>query len=80
MKLFELFESVNDSIGGSTDQKTHDDELLTLKIEDKRKPKITLKKLNSLRKLREFKRFEDMKQQSLVQKMYGAGADDMGGF
>jgi hypothetical protein len=77
MKLNELFES---SVGGSNNQKTHEDQLLTLKIGDKRKPKITLKKLNSLRKLREFKRFEDLKNKSLVQKMYGSGGDDLGGF
>ena len=77
MELNELFES---SVGGNSNQKTHEDQLLTLKIGDKRKPKITLKKLNSLRKLREFKRFEDLKNKSLVQKMYGSGGDDISGF
>lgn len=76
MKLNELFES---SVGGDNAQKTHQDEITRLKLDDKRKPKITLKKINSLRKLREFKRFEEIKHQSLVQKMYG-GAEDTSGF
>lgn len=74
MKLNELFES-NDF--GEQSVKTPNDMLARLKVKDTRKPKITLKKLNSLRKLREFKRFEDLKRQSLVSIMYSGG--DSGG-
>lgn len=77
MILNELFES---EVGGETPQETTDDMITRLKKEDKRKPKITLKKINTLRKLREFKRFEELKNKSLVQTMYGGGEDDGGGF
>lgn len=72
MKLNELFESDD---FGQPSMKTTNDKLAQLKIDDTRKPKITLKKLNSLRKLREFKKFEDLKRQSLVSIMYGGGGD-----
>lgn len=78
MKLNDLF----DSDFGENPIQTLDDQHGTLKIGDTRKPCITLGKLNNLRKLREFKRFQEMKRDSTVATMYGSGPSDdgMGGF
>ena len=75
MKLFELFD--NDL--GQNPQKSLDDELAQLRMNDTRKPTVTLAKLHTLRKIREFKRFEDLKRKSLINIMYGTPSDDSGG-
>lgn len=67
MMLTEIFHSDF----GETPQKTENDKISTLHLSDKRKPKITLAKLNKLRKLREFKKFQKMKRTSLINVMYG---------
>ena len=67
MKIMEMF----DSDFGENPQKTTNDKHATKYLDDTRKPKITLAKLNQLRKLREFKRFQKMKRTSLVNIMYG---------
>jgi hypothetical protein len=67
MKLINLFESDF----GDNAQKTTDDDLTKRRLDDTRKPKITLSKLNKLRKLRELKRFQELKRDSLINIMYG---------
>lgn len=74
MKLDDLF----NSDFGENPVKTTNDEHATLKLGDTRKPCITLGKLNNLRKLREFKRFQEMKRDSTVATMYGGGGSDDG--
>jgi len=76
MMLSEMFKSDF----GETPQKTEKDKIATLKLSDTRKPKITLAKLNQLRKLREFKKFQKMKRTSLINIMYGKGADSAPSF
>lgn len=75
MKVSNLFESDF----GENGQKTLRDRLAQKRLDDTRKPAITLAKLNKLRKLREFKRFQELKRDSLVGIMYGKH-DDSGGF
>jgi len=43
----------------------------TLHLGDTRKPKLTLKHLNKLRKMKELRRFEKMQQSEFHQIMYG---------
>jgi hypothetical protein len=48
-----------------------DDEEDTLHLGDSRKPKLTLKHLNKLRKMRELRRFEKLQQNDFHELMYG---------
>lgn len=43
-------------------------------IDDTRRPRLTLRHLNRLRKMKELKRLEATDQQAFVRKMYGGGA------
>lgn len=74
MLLTELF----NSDFGEDSRKTANDNLAKKRIGDKRKPMITLQKLNQLRKLRELKKFEKLKQDQLVKIMYGGKAETAG--
>lgn len=74
MLLFELF----DNDVGQNPIKTANDELVQLDLKDTRKPQITLAKLNSLRKLRDYRKFLDLKHASLVSILYGDNKSDGG--
>jgi len=74
MKLVELFQSDF----GENPQKTTHDTLAQLALDDSRKPMITLAKLHTLRKMREFRRFEDLKKKSLLNIMYSTPSNDGG--
>lgn len=69
MKLFEVISDFNSSFG-ETPLKTVNDNLVQKKLDDTRKPRITLAQLNKLRKLRELKKFNELKRDSLVSIMY----------
>lgn len=72
--LNELFESRNDSMYDPEDDQT------VYKLTDTRKPKLTLKVLNNLRKYREFKTNEMDKRASVVAIVYAPAPDaGMGG-
>ena len=71
--LNELFESRNDSMYDPEDDQT------VYKLTDTRKPKLTLKVLNNLRKYREFKANEVEKRAQVVAVVYARPADDAGG-
>ena len=51
---------------------TIDDELAKRDLNDTRKPSITLKSLNKLRKMRELRRFEQVKEKDFLPIMYGS--------
>lgn len=71
--LNELFESRNDSMYDPEDDQT------VYKLTDTRKPKLTLKVLNNLRKYREFKANEVEKRAQVVAVVYARPADDASG-
>ena len=71
--LNELFESRNDSMYDPEDDQT------VYKLTDTRKPKLTLKVLNNLRKYREFKANEVEKRAQVVAVVYARPSDDAGG-
>lgn len=50
---------------------TTDDQEAMLHLGDTRKPKLTLKHLNKLRKMKELKRFEQMQKHDFLAIMYG---------
>lgn len=47
---------------------------------DVRRPKLTLKHLNKLRQVRDFRRLEELDRLRNLQLIYGDGAEDDGGF
>jgi hypothetical protein len=55
---------------------TKDDQIDTLHLNDVRKPHLTLKHLNKLRKMRELRRFEKMQQDEFHAIMYGTPAEE----
>jgi hypothetical protein len=57
------------------------DEINKRHFDDTRKPKLTLRDLNKLKKLKAVKKFEALKRQDLISAMYGSagGGDDGGG-
>ena len=52
-----------------------DDKINTLKLNDTRRAKITLKHLNKLRKKRELDKLEDSERQKNLSKIYGKSAE-----
>ncbi len=62
--LDEIFESRDDSMYDPEDDQT------VYKLTDTRKPKLTLRILNNLRKYREFKKNEEAKRASVVSVVY----------
>lgn len=71
--LNELFESRNDSMYDPEDDQT------VYKLTDTRKPKLTLKVLNNLRKYREFKANEEKKRAQVVAVVYAPAPSESGG-
>ena len=51
--------------------KTDNDQITMNHEKDTRKPKLTLKALNNLRKMREMRRFEELQHQEFVERIYG---------
>jgi hypothetical protein len=49
----------------------NDDEISKLHPDDTRKPKLLLKTLNKLRKMKELRQFEKVKQQEFIELLYG---------
>lgn len=58
----------------------NDDKIGTRQKDDTRKPKLLLRDVNKLKKIRALKRLSAMKRQDVLELMYGgaAGGDDMG--
>jgi len=48
-------------------------------LHDTRKPKLTLKHINKLKKIQAVRQLDYIKRQSLLSVMYGAPAEDSGG-
>ncbi|RYD47113.1 MAG: hypothetical protein EOP83_28560 [Verrucomicrobiaceae bacterium] len=75
MKLFELDQ--NDVSTGYYDP--NEDKINGRALGDTRKPKITLRKINRLKKMRALRQLESLKRQDLLAVMYGVPEDDGGG-
>lgn len=75
MKLFELDQ--NDISTGYYDP--NEDKINGRSLSDTRKPKITLRKINRLKKMRALRQLEKLKRQDLLSVMYGAPEPDAGG-
>lgn len=77
MKLTELFDPLTESY-----YDPEQDKIFKQSIEDKHKPKLTLRSINKMKKIRATRKLEDVKHQQTVSVMYGGGSqeDDMGGF
>ena len=76
MKLVELFESDSESMYEPTeDQRGYE-------LSDRRKPTLTLKDLNKLRKYRDFKKAQDAERDTVVSVVYATPAEppQTGGF
>lgn len=59
----------------------NEDEMFKQKADDTRKPRLTLRQLNKLKKIRATNQLEDVKKKDLISAMYGAPpAEDSGGF
>lgn len=71
MKCLELFEGYIDP---------DEDEMLKQIGDHSRKPKLTLKQLNKLKKIRATNELEDTKKKNIVSVMYNAGGSEEGGF
>lgn len=59
----------------SNPYKTDDDQLAQKHLGDTRKPKLTLRHLNKLRKMKELRKFDLMKQEEFIQNMYGQSSE-----
>lgn len=73
--------NVNDLIDGDfgqNAQKSLNNSIAQLHMGDKRKPQLTLSRLNKLRKLRELKKYQRMKRDDLAKIMYGIPSEDAG--
>jgi hypothetical protein len=55
---------------------TVDDQESMLHLGDTRKPKLTLRHLNKLRKMKELRRFEKLQQHDFLEIMYGVPKED----
>lgn len=75
MKLFELAE--NDVQDGYFDPTQ--DHMERRSLSDTRKPILTLRKLNRLKKMRALSTLDNVKRQDLLGIMYGLPEDDAGG-
>lgn len=77
MKLFEFDEEdlTTAFYDPAADKQTRRD------LSDTRKPRLTLRCINKLKKMRALKKLEDLQQQDLLQIMYGGAGDsgDAGG-
>ncbi len=56
-----------------------DDSWFFKELEDNRTPKLTLRHLNKMKKIKAVKRFEVLKRQDLLKVMYGAPPNEEGG-
>ena len=52
-----------------------DDESMKAELSDTRRPKLTLKHLNKLRKMKDMRKQTDVERREFVQKMYGSQAN-----
>jgi hypothetical protein len=75
MKLFEL--DASDVSNGYYD--VNQDDVNTRKLGDSRKPVLTLRKINRLKKMRALRQLDDLKRQDLLAVMYGAPDEPAGG-
>lgn len=78
MKLTELFNPLTE---GYYDPEQ--DKIFKQSMDEKHKPKLTLRSINKMKKIRATRKLEDVKHQETVKVMYGGGGgqeDDMGGF
>lgn len=73
MKAIELFEVEQRDIGRYDPEK---DELSRFNLDQTRRPKITLRHLNRLKKIRATKKLEQLQKESLLQVMYGASTEE----
>ena len=55
-----------------------DDEYMKAKMSDSRRPRLTIRHLNKLRKLKDIRRVENQERSEFVAKMYAAPAGDAG--
>lgn len=55
------------------------DSIDSMEIEDVRKPRLTLRHVNKMRKVRDMREVEKQQHNQLVQDMYGRPAEDDGG-
>lgn len=79
VKLNEDAQRVEEPRDEPTRYSPEDDSISGIDIEDERKPKLTLKMLNRLKKIRSTNNLEMAKKQELLGIMYGlggAGADE----
>jgi hypothetical protein len=82
MKLINLFEDTDDNPGRYDPQQ---DTFTQRSPHDNRKPTLTLRRLNRLKKIRATKKLEQLKREDLLTVMYGQGGGeeeggDLGGF
>ena len=84
MKLITLIEGTDDENSGRYNPK--EDSFTQRNPHDSRKPTLTLRRLNRLKKIRATKKLEQLKRENLLGVMYGQGTGeeegggDMGGF
>jgi hypothetical protein len=72
-KLNEDAQRVENPRDEATRYSPEDDKMTGIDIEDERKPKLTLKMINRLKKIRSTKNLEMTKKQELLGIMYGLG-------
>ena len=76
MKLYEMFNDDNDPIQENGMYSPENDTLSKIDITDSRKPTLTLKDVNRLKKIRATKKLEMIKNTDLIGIMYGNGGED----
>jgi hypothetical protein len=74
MKIFEVVDPNNLS-----HYNPNDDKINTRSKDDTRKPKLMLRDVNRLKKIRALKKLSAMKRQDVLELMYGGAGDEDGG-
>lgn len=77
MKLYEFMSGSNPNSTGYYDPA--EDQITRRNLGDTRKPALTLRALNRLKKMRALRKLEKLKRQDMLGAMYGAPAEPQGG-
>lgn len=76
MKLIDLMEDDSQETPESGRYDPQEDNLRKASLEQTRRPRLTLRHINKLKKMRAAKEFENVKQQKVVARMYNEPAEE----
>ena len=74
MKLFDIFTKLNESTYYDTGEEFYhaDEDQTMIRLDDTRKTKLTLARINKMRRVKELKSYENEKYLAKIKQIYGA--------